>query len=323
MKRRILGSSQLSVSELCLGTMNFGWKEPEGVSIRSLEQFVDAGGNFIDTANVYSKRIQEGMDFYGKDFDKYIERTSERLIGEWMKQRGNRHELVVATKVGFAYPGIEMGTTAKQIKSECEKSLLALKTDYIDLLYLHMDDRNTPMEESLLALSELVNEGKVRYIGASNFYAWRIAQALEVSKNNGLEKFCCIQQKYSYLRPKQRTDLGRQAVANDEIMDLIKNENLTLLAYSPLLKGYYADESKILPDSYISAETSERMKMLKTVMRESGATAVQIIYKWLLQSFPSIVPVVATSTPEQFNEVLGALEIELTDTQMEMLNNAG
>ena len=130
-----MGASQLTVSELCLGCMNFGWKEPPDNSIERLKQFVEADGNFIDTANVYSRREAEGMDFYGKDFDRYIDGSSEKLIGNWVKSKGNRHSLVITTKVGFLYPGIQPGTSAAQIKTECEKSLKRLQTDYIDLFF--------------------------------------------------------------------------------------------------------------------------------------------------------------------------------------------
>ncbi len=323
MNKKLLGTSGLFVSELCLGTMNFGWKEPLEASIERMEQFVEAGGNFIDTANVYSRREQPGKDFYGKDFDEYVDGTSERLIGQWVKEKGNRSDLIIATKVGFAYPGIQIGTSAKQIKTECEKSLKRLQTDYIDLLYLHMDDRSTPLEESLGALTELVREGKVRCVGASNFTAWRLAQALEVSKRNSFAEFCCVQQRHTYLRARANADFGRQVAANKELFDFAKNSSMTILAYSPLLKGYYNDKSKALMEQYQGPDSEARMAALEQVAEEIGATNTQIVYSWMLHSDPSVMPIVASSTSEQFCEALGALSIKLSKKQLDMLNNAG
>lgn len=323
MNRKILGTSNLQVSELCLGTMNFGWKEPVESSLERLEQFTEAGGNFIDTANVYSRREQPGKDFYGKDFSEYVDGTSERLIGQWVKEKGNREDLVIATKVGFAYPGIQIGTSAKQIKTECEKSLKRLQTDYIDLLYLHMDDRSIPLEESLGALADLVQEGKVRYVGASNFTAWRLAQACEVSKRNGFPQFCCIQQRHTYLRPRQGADFGRQVAANKELFDFAQNSSMALLAYSPLLKGYYNDRTKALMEQYQGPDAEARMAALEQVAKETGATGTQIVYSWMLRSDPSVMPIVAASTSAQFQEALDALDLKLSEDQMDRLNSAG
>lgn len=323
MKKKILGTSELMVSEFCLGGMNFGWKDPVESSIERLEQFVEAGGNFIDTANVYSRREAEGMDFYGKDFDKYVDGTSERLIGDWVKDKGNRHNLVIATKVGFPYPGIQSGTSAAQIKTECEKSLNRLQTDYIDLFYLHMDDRNTPIEESLSALTDLVKEGKVRYIGVSNFTAWRLARALEIADRYSFAKPCCVQQKHSYLRPKTGSNFGKQVAANNEMFELAKESNLALLAYSPLIKGYYGNPAKGLPEQYAGPDSDARMSVLCNVAKELNTTNTQIVYNWLVNSSPSVIPIVASSNKEQFCEALDSLNLELSPEQINQLNNAG
>ena len=132
-EKRLLGQSGISVSKIALGTMYFGWKDSRVSSVERLNQYAEAGGNFIDTANVYTRRAAEGLDLYGRDFDKFEDGASERLIGAWIKEKKNREKIVLATKVGFAYPGIEIGTSKRQIKEECEKSLKRLGTDYIDL----------------------------------------------------------------------------------------------------------------------------------------------------------------------------------------------
>ena len=323
MERCILGNSDLSVSELCLGTMNFGWKEPQENSKARLDEFVRAGGNFIDTANVYSRREAPGKDFYGKDFGEYTDGTSERLIGDWVRYRGCRKDVVIATKVGFAYPGIEIGTSAVQIKVECEKSLSRLQSDYIDLLYLHMDDRKTPFEESPYAMTELVKEGKVRYIGASNFATWRLAKAEEIAKRYGFETFCCVQQKYSYLRPKHGSDFGRQVIAGDGLFDYAASSGITVLAYSPLLKGYYGDRRKSLPIQYEGPDSAARLRCLDEVAEEVGATPVQIVYSWLMHHRERIIPVVAASASGQLEQAFEATRLSLSDKQIERLNNAG
>ena len=132
MEKITLGNSELNVSKMSLGTMYFGWKTPDEEGLLRMNKYAEAGGNFIDTANVYSRRLAPDKDFYGKDFKEYREGVSERLIGKWLKGK-RREDFVIASKVGFRYPGIELGTSPKQIREECEKSLIRLGTDYIDL----------------------------------------------------------------------------------------------------------------------------------------------------------------------------------------------
>ena len=318
-KRKIIGNSNISVSEIALGTMYFGWKEPKEESIGRLNQYAEADGNFIDTANVYTRREAEGLDLYGKDFDKFEDGASEKLIGAWMREKKNRDKMVLATKVGFAYPGIEMGTSKRQIKEECEKSLKRLGTDYIDLYYLHMDDKKTPFEESLSALTELVREGKVRAVGASNFTSERLREADEVAKKEGFVRFSCIQNKGTYLTPRADVDYGRQAPLDKAVISLADELNITPIAYSPLAKGYYANRNKTLAECYVSKENEKRIKALDEVAKELGVSPVQLVYAYLIESRPSIIPVAASSTKEQFCEVLDSLKITLSQEFMEIL----
>lgn len=323
MKRRMIGKTDLSVSEICLGSMYFGWREPEEQSLERLDQFVEAGGNFIDTANIYAMHHLNDRDYFGKDRNLFIDGGSERLLGAWMKEKKNRNQLILATKLGFPYPGTEYGTSAVQIKEECEKSLKRLGTDYVDILYLHTDDRDTTLEESLTALGELVAEGKVRYIGASNFTAWRLAQAMEISRERNLPQYCCIQQRCTYLRPRAGTDFGGQISVNEDMMDFVRESGITLLAYSPLLGGYYNDRTKPLMEQYQGADTQKRMEVLDEVAAESGASPAQLVYYWLMHSDPSVLPLVASSSRKQFEEALGALELKLSKGQMDRLTKAG
>ncbi len=322
MKKVRLGNTDLLVSEFCLGCMYFGWREERGQSWERLDQYVAAGGNFLDTANIYSGHSLKDKDYFGKDIDLYVDGASERLLGEWMKQRQNRHELILASKVGFPYPRVPYGTGASRIKSECDKSLLRLGTDYLDLYYLHTDDIDTPMEESLGALDELVKEGKVRQIGASNFSAWRLERALQISRHNGWAEYCCIQQRYTYLRPKSGWDFGGQKSVNDDLLDYVKDSGLTLLAYSPLLRGAYVDPAKPLMAQYVGPDSDSRLQALTEIASEVGATKNQLVYYYLLHTAPPAIPLVASSSAGQFDEALGTLSLSLSTEQMARLEKA-
>ena len=321
-KRTRLGKSELFVSELCLGSMNFGWKEPRENSIERLNQYSDAGGNFIDTANVYTRREAEGLDLYGKDFDKFEDGISERLIGAWLKDR-RREDYIIASKVGFAYPGIEIGTSPSQIREECEKSLKRLGTDYIDLYYLHMDDKTTPLEESLGELTRLVSEGKIRYIGLSNFTADRLREAWSVTEKCGFEKFICVQNKFSYLRPRPMADFLRQAVADEGVFDFAKETEVEVIAYSPLLKGYYGNRAKNLDAKYSWKDSDERIRVLDEVARDVDMTPSQLVYLWLLSHSPRALPIVAASKREQLEEAIHSLDFKLSAEDVKRLNEAG
>ena len=300
--------------------MYFGWKTPDGDGIRQMNEYREAGGNFIDTANVYSRRLAPDKDYYGKDFNEYREGTSEKLIGRWIRDTGCRHDFVIATKVGFRYPGIELGTSPKQIREECEKSLIRLGTDYIDLYYLHMDDENTSLEDSLYTLTELKKEGKIRYVGLSNFKTPRIKLANEICEREGFEKPICVQQRYTYLKPRSDADFGRQASADEELFEFSKKERLSILAYSPLLSGYYVDRTKKLPEQYLTDDIDERIEKLHRTAREIGITPTQLVYAWMLNLSPEVLPIVAFSRSEQFKEALAAFDFKLSEEQMNELN---
>ena len=319
MEKIKLGLSELQVSKMSLGTMYFGWKTPDDEGLRQMDEYRDAGGNFIDTANVYSRRLAPDKDYFGKDFKEYREGTSEKLIGRWLKERGCRHDFVIASKVGFRYPGIELGTSPRQIREECEKSLLRLGTDYIDLYYLHMDDENTTLEESLYTLTELKKEGKIRYIGLSNFKTERIAKADEIAKAEGLVEPVCYQQRYTYLKPRPDADFGRQATADEALFDYAEKTGKTLLAYSPLLSGYYVDKTKKLPEQYKTPELDERLERLHGVARKMEITPTQLVYAWMLSLSPEVLPIVAVSRSEQFKEAKAAFELKLTKEIMNEL----
>jgi aryl-alcohol dehydrogenase-like predicted oxidoreductase len=193
----------------------------------------------------------------------------------------------------------------------------------IDLYYTHADDRQSPMEERLRAFDDLIRSGKVRYIGASNHLDWRIEEAHCLSLQNGWPEFCCVQQRYSYVRPQAGSIYDPHVVVNDEFLDYCRNRGLTILAYSPLLGGAFVRSDRALPEQYIGPDTGARLKVLKEVAEETDATPNQVVLAWFIQSDPTVIPLVAASKPEHLAENLGSLELELSEDQLVRLSKAG
>ncbi len=312
MRQLPLGNTGVQVSAFCLGTMNFGGTTSEQVARDILDLYVERGGYFLDTANIYS---------YGRP--NCVGGESETILGSWIKDRGNRSKMFVATKVGMEYPGVQSGLRAHQIESECEKSLKRLGIDTIDLYYAHADDRNTPLEESLAAFDRLIKAGKVRFIGASNFLTWRLVESHWVSRTQGLAEYCCIQQRYSYLRPKAGAKFRVQVATDDGLLDYCRTQNFPLIGYAPLLKGAVASRpDKKLGEHYAGVDSNVRLAALKSMAGETGASAVQIVLAWMKQSDAPIIPLFSASTVEQMEENLGALDVQLSPDQMARLDAA-
>ena len=312
MKSVPLGNSGTSVSSICLGAMFFGSKTDPSMSQQLLDCYVDAGGSFIDTANIYAWWVSA---FSGGE--------SETVLGEWMRQRKNRSRLFLASKVGFGYGSVKVGLTASLIKSECEKSLRRLGVETIDLYFAHVDDRKTPQEETLEALQGLVTEGKVRYLGASNFLAWPLSEAEGICRAHSWAGYCCVQQRHTYLRPQPGTTFGAQIAANHDLLDYCQAQGISLLAYSPLLGGAYSRADRSIPDQYKGPDADARMSRLKRLARDLGKTENQVVLAWLMQSTPAAIPLAAGSTVEQLREDLAAGEIRLTADQLSFLSADG
>lgn len=310
MRTVTLGTTGLDVSALCLGAMFLGTKQDETLSFALLDQYADAGGMFIDTANIYAHWI---AGFKGGE--------SEALLGRWMKARGNRDRLVIASKVGFEYSQQGRGLTAEQIITECERSLKRLDIETIDLYYAHKDDPNTPLEESLEAFDRLVQAGKVRHLGASNYSAWRLEKARWTSRVNGWAEFGCVQQRYSYIRTRRGQNVLPQLEANEDLLAYCQAEGVTLLAYSALLGGAYTRADREVPPQYQGPDTDNRLVALRDVAREQKATRNQIVLAWMLAH--GVLPLIAASSHEQLAENLGALEITLSEQQLARLDAAG
>jgi aryl-alcohol dehydrogenase-like predicted oxidoreductase len=237
-----------------------------------------------------------------------------------MRRRGNRERLFLATKVGGA-PGEDLSRAA--IRAAVDASLRRLETDYIDLYYAHVDHRSVALEETLEAFGEQIAAGKVRHIGCSNYAAWRLERARRISDANGLPRYCCIQQRHSYLRPRPGSSFSAQLVADDGMLDFCRaNPEVALLAYSPLLSGAYTVKGRAAPEQYLGADTEARLDALRRVTGDVGASANQLVLAWLMAATPSAIPLIAASSEDQLDENLGALDVELTPEQLATLNAA-
>jgi aryl-alcohol dehydrogenase-like predicted oxidoreductase len=292
--------------------MYFGSKTDKSTSYELLDRYVDAGGTFLDTANIYARWID---GFQGGE--------SETLLGEWMAERGNRDKVFIASKVGFDYQDVPISLSADLIEQECNRSLKRLGVETIDLYYGHKDDRTTPLEETMEAFDRLVKAGKVRYIGASNYLAWRLERAKWVSETNNWAQFTSVQQRYTYLPIRPGASSGRQEVANDDLRRYCADTGTTMLAYSVMLGGAYTRDDRPLPNEYRNSDNEARLIALKAVAQEIGATPNQVILAWMRQSTPSVIPLIAASTIEVLDENIGALSFTLSDEQMQRLNTAG
>lgn len=335
MKHIPFGTTGEMVSPYCLGTMIMGTQTDRPTSLKMLDRFLDLGGNFLDTANCYA--WWSGKTATGDE--------SETLLGEWMRERGNRNKVFLATKGGARLKSINrvrdgQGNVAwdkvvdnyeylstHALRKAAEDSLRRLGTDHIDLYYVHIDDRRTPQEETLEVLNNLVKEGKVRYIACSNFRTWRMERARSISASNGWASFTAIQQQYSYLRPKAGADFGINVNVDEELLDYLRaNPDVTLMAFSPLLKGIYDDEKKRAAyynwHLFNTDDSRARLDVLNRMAREMNISNSQLVMAWLLHHEPRVIPIVGVRTLEQFDIAMGALDIRLTPEQMDILNKA-
>ncbi len=318
MKKVTLGKTGVDVSPLCLGTMLMGTKTDEDTSREILDRFIEQGGNFLDTANCYAA-WQPGAS--GGE--------SEKLLGRYFKDRGNRDTLFIATKVGFGYDGDDLGGAdrtldADTIVRECDKSLQRMGIDTIDLYYAHNDVRDCPLDETLEAFGKLVDAGKVRFIGCSNYKAWRLSEALAVSAARQLPPYVCIQQKHTYARPHPGFDGELWPPVNDDLLDACSHFGIPIVAYSPLMKGAYTRDDKSIPKGFDWPDTDARIEVLRRVAADHhDASPNQIVLAWMMQSRPIVIPLFSVSSMQQLEENLGSLDITLSDEQMTALDEAG
>jgi aryl-alcohol dehydrogenase-like predicted oxidoreductase len=304
MRYKLLGKSGLRVSELCLGTMTFGddwgWGAPKDESCRIFEAFVKAGGNFIDTANNYTNG------------------TSERFVGEFVSN--DRDHFVIATKYTLTERKSDPnfgGNHRKNLRRSLEGSLQRLDTDHIDLLWLHMWDGMTPVDEVMRALDDLVRAGKVLYIGISDTPAWVVSQANMLAELRGWSRFVAYQGEYS---------LASRAPERD-ILPMAEALDLTFLAWGALEGGELTGKYNASTDEpKRSKDTNERIKKIASVLmdvaRETGHTPSQMALNWVRQKPYYIIPILGARTEKQLMDNLGCLDFELTVEQIERLNEA-
>ncbi|MGW1468370.1 aldo/keto reductase [Streptomyces sp. NPDC002308] len=308
---RKLGTSGIEVFPLALGGNVFGWTADEAQSFAVLDAYAAAGGNFVDTADVYSAWAPGNQGG-----------ESETLIGKWLKARGNRADVVVATKVGAhpAYRGLATGT----VKSAVEESLRRLDTDYIDLYYTHYDDESVPVEEIVTALDQLVKEGKVREIGASNISPERLRASLAFSEREGLARYVALQPHYN---------LVSRDTYEGPAQDLAAETGLGAVPYYALASGFLT--GKYRPGTQVEsarAKTagahleSERgrkvLSALDAVAEAHGTEIATVALAWLASRPTVVAPIASARTPEQLPALLAVADLVLTDQELDRLTEA-
>jgi aryl-alcohol dehydrogenase-like predicted oxidoreductase len=313
MKRRNLGNSGLEVAPLAFGGNVFGWTVGEADAFQLLDAFVSSGFNLIDTADIYPRWVpgNEGGE-------------SEEIIGNWLKRSGKRHEVVIATKLGLEMGPDKKGLSKDYIMRAAGDSLRRLQTDYIDLYQSHEDDPQTPLEETLEAYSELIKQGKVRAIGASNYSAERLAKALSVSKGLGLPRYESLQPLYN---------LYDRAVYEDELEPLCEREGLGVIPYYSLGAGFLTGKYRSKDDlsnsqragtveKYLNERGFRILDALDQVAAQYNSTPARVSLAWLIAR-PSITAPIASATDlDQLNDLIEATKLELDPESIEFLNQA-
>lgn len=312
MEKVLLGNSGVEVSALAMGSDVLGSKIDRETTFRLLDFYFESGGTLIDTANFYASWIP---GFQGGE--------SEMVIGAWLKDRGNRNGLLVSSKLGFDYPESAGGLTGTEIERECERSLKRLGTDRLDIYYSHRDDHDTPLEETMAAFDQLVKAGKVRLLGASNLTVWRVAEANLIARTNGWVEYSVVQQRHTYLRPRHGSDFGPQIFISEDMKAFAKAHDIGLIAYSVLLQGAYTRPERPLPAQFAGADSDERLAALHSVAAEVDASLNQVIIAWMRQSHPTVLPIIAGSRIDQLKENIEALDLMLSNEQMQRLTTAG
>lgn len=309
MQKIALGYNEDQISCIGLGTMYFGTKIGEKSSFKMLDFYEEKGGGLLDSANKYASWVP---GFQGGE--------SEKIIGKWMKEKGNRQKMFITSKVGFPYGNIPRSLKKEIIVSECEKSLKGLGVETIDLFFAHAFDVETHLEETMDAFRQLKQLGKIRFAGASNFYGWQLSEANSIALQQGWEGFCCLQQRHTFLEPGLRADFGTQLVLTPEIQELCAIRKITLMAYSPLLGGAYVRDELEIPVQYQSAANDSKMANLRKVANEMQVSVNAVILAWMGQGSPSIIPIVTGSSVAQLRDNFQCLLVCLSEKQMELLN---
>jgi len=313
MNKRKLGNSGMEISPLVFGGNVFGWTVEQAASFQLLDAFVAAGFNAIDTADMYSKWVPG-----------HTGGESETIIGNWLKRGGKRDKVIIATKLGLEMGPDKKGLSKAYMLRAAEDSLRRLQTDRIDLYQSHTDDADTPIEETLGAYAQLIAQGKVRAIGASNYKADRFAAALEISRKHGLPRYETLQPNYNLY---DRADFEAQ------LEPLCLKEGIGVINYFPLASGFLSGKYRSERD----VEERPRARMLKKYVNERGfrilgaldqvakkynATPARVSLAWLLARPGITAPIVSATSIEQLNDVIASVELQLDRASIELLNQA-
>ncbi len=314
MEYRKLGRTGLKISELCLGTMQFGWTADESTAFQVMDAYLEAGGNCLDTADVYSRWVEGNPGG-----------VSEQIIGRWLKSRGVRRQIVLATKVrGRMWDGPNgEGLSRHHIMLAVEDSLRRLQTDYIDLYQVHWPDEETPLDETLRALDDLVHQGKVLYIGASNFPAWLLTRSLWLSDVLKIARFDSLQPHYN---------LVNRAGFERELVHVVQKFGLGVIPYSPLAGGFLT--GKYRPDrplprtpraeriqaQYFNERGFRVLEALDRVAQKHGKTPAQVALAWLLGKPYITAPIIGANSVDQLRESLGVVGFRLPPEDMAYLD---
>jgi aryl-alcohol dehydrogenase-like predicted oxidoreductase len=317
MDYRKLGRTGLIISSFCLGTMQWGWTVDEPTAGTVMDAFVERGGNFLDTADFYSRWLS---GHHGGE--------SEEIIGRWMQQRGNRHQMIIASKVYQPmgeHPN-DRGLSRKHIIEALEASLCRLRTDYIDLYLAHAFDAETPIEETLQALDDARRAGKIRYAGASNYPAWRLVEALWKAEVHHTLRFDCLEPHYN---------LVHRAEFERDLQTICQQYQIAVLPYSPLANGFLTGKysrgqaqtvesarARSVRSRYDREETWRALVLVEQIAQESGSTPTAIALAWLLAQTVVTAPILGARSVQQLESCLEPLTVTLTPDQMARLNAA-
>jgi aryl-alcohol dehydrogenase-like predicted oxidoreductase len=314
MQFRSLGRSGLRVAPLCLGGNVFGWTANEAASSKVLDAFVAAGLNFIDTADVYSTWVP---GHHGGE--------SEMVIGNWLKRSGKRKEVVIATKVGMEMAPDRKGLSAAHIARSVEESLGRLQTDHIDLYFAHRDDPSVPFEETLGAFQRLIEQGKVRAIGASNYTAARLAEALKVSREHGLPRYEVLEPLYN---------LYERADYESALEPLCLDQQIGVVSYYALASGFLSGKYRTAADAgksargkgvvakFLNVRGLKILAALDDVARRFGASPARVALAWQIARPSITAPIASATAVNQLNDLVAATQLKLDQAAIEQLNTA-
>ena len=312
-RKRRLGATDMETVPLVLGGNVFGWTADKTASFAILDAFVARGGSMIDTADVYSAWVPG-----------HSGGESETMIGEWLKRSGKRDDVIIATKVGML-PGEGGDKLAPaRIAAACDASLKRLGTDRIDVYFAHQDDDGVPQEDVLAAFGQLIDAGKVGVIGASNFHAARLKSALDLARDGALPHYRVLQPEYNLVSRKK---------FEGELQDLCVEHNIAVTPYYGLASGFLTgkyrskdDLGKSVRGGRMGELLDTRMAVLETmdaIAAETGATLAQIALAWLAAQPGVTAPIASATSVEQLNDIMGAIDLELSSDQIDRLTAAG